>query len=244
MRYREFRLRSELSGVAICAWERNVPHARAPAASRVLPDGCVDLVWRAGGLFVAGPDTGPVMSPLQPGETIVGLRLRPGIAGEALGLPASELRDGRVSLESLWGRPGAELAERVAEAASPQRRRHVLEEALLDRMHSMERPDQLVLAATRRLGLPGSRVGALSEVLGTSERQLLRRFNAAVGYGPKTLDRVLRFRRFLSLAPAVASGDEALARIAAELGYADQAHLTRECVRLSGLTPGRLLLRA
>jgi AraC-like DNA-binding protein len=84
-------------------------------------------------------------------------------------------------------------------------------------------------------------VGWLGEALGTTERQLLRRFNAAVGYGPKTLDRVLRFQRFLSRAPAVANGEEGLARIAAEVGYADQAHLSRECVRLSGLSPTRLV---
>ena len=56
-----------------------------------------------------------------------------------------------------------------------------------------------------------------------------------MGYGPKTLDRVLRFQRFLRRA-----GEGDLARTAAELGYADQAHLTRECVRLSGVTPARL----
>jgi AraC-like DNA-binding protein len=84
-------------------------------------------------------------------------------------------------------------------------------------------------------------VGALSAALATSERQLLRRFNDAVGYGPKTLDRVLRFQRFLSRARALTRGEDQLARVAAELGYADQAHLSRECVRLSGLPPGRLV---
>ena len=99
-----------------------------------------------------------------------------------------------------------------------------------------------MLAAGRRLGLPGSRVGSISRTLGMSERQLLRRFKAAVGYGPKTLDRVLRFQRFLASARAVRRGDENLAGIAAELGYADQAHLTRECVELAGLTPRQLLV--
>ena len=241
MRYREFRPRTDLAETVVCTWERTIPEDSAPPTSRVLPDGCVDLVWRGGKLLIAGPDRGPVINRLPPGETIVGLRLRPGRAGPALGLPASELLDVRVSLEEVWGAPGAALEDRVAQAATPHMRRRVLENSLLARLHDMERPDPLVLAATRRLGLPGSRVGALSEVLGTSERQLLRRFDAAVGYGPKTLDRVLRFRRFLSSAPAVAAGGEGLARVAAELGYADQAHLTRECVRLSGLTPARLV---
>jgi AraC-like DNA-binding protein len=84
-------------------------------------------------------------------------------------------------------------------------------------------------------------VRSLSSALGTSERQLLRRFDSAVGYGPKTLDRILRFQRFVARAPLAARGEEGLARIAAEVGYADQAHLSRECVRLSGLTPARLV---
>jgi AraC-like DNA-binding protein len=238
--YREFGPRGELSDLVACTWERTVPRTGAPQASRVLPDGCADIVWRDGSLFIAGPDRGAFMSPLRPGETIVGLRLRPGVAGRALGVPAGELRDARTPLEDVWGRRGSELVQRVAAADAPRRQRAVLEQALLARRPAIDDPDALVLAATRRLGLPGSRVGQLSSELATSERQLLRRFGTAVGYGPKTLDRVLRFQRFVSLAPAVAGGDAALARVAAELGYADQAHLTRECVRLSGLSPARL----
>jgi hypothetical protein len=66
-----------------------------------------DLVWRSGGLFVAGPDTGAWMSQPQPGEAIVGLRLRPGIAGSLLGLPASELRGSRLP-HDVWASPAAE----------------------------------------------------------------------------------------------------------------------------------------
>jgi AraC-like DNA-binding protein len=51
---------------------------------------------------------------------------------------------------------------------------------------------------------------------------------------------VLRFRRFVSQARGVADGEHDLARMAADLGYADQSHLTRDCLRLSGMTPARL----
>jgi len=156
-------------------------------------------------------------------------------------MPASELRNERPPLGAVWGRPGAELAERVGVAEGPQRRWVLLEAAVARRLAAAERPDALVLAAARRLGFPGCRVGFLSRALGVSERQLLRRFDQAVGYGPKTLDRVLRFQRFLSRAPALAGGDEQLARTAVELGYSDQAHLTRDCVALSRLTPSALV---
>jgi AraC-like DNA-binding protein len=226
MAYREFGPSMHVADLVACTWERTVAE---PGATRVVPDGCVDLVWRSGGLFVAGPDSRAFMSPVDPDETIVGLRFRTGRAGNVLGLPVSELRDTRVPLEEIWD---AELAERLGEAPSADDRRALLEQAVVARTAE---PDPLVLAAVGRLGHPGTRIGALSDALGTSERQLLRRFHAAVGYGPKTLDRVLRFQRFLARA---SEGD--LARTAAELGYADQSHLTRECVRLSGVTPGQL----
>ena len=96
-----------------------------------------------------------------------------------------------------------------------------------------------MLAAARRLGrAPATPVPVLAGALGLGERQLRRRFAAAVGYGPKTFARVERFRAALALVRA----GEPLARAAAEAGYADQAHMTREIAALAGRTPA--LLRA
>jgi AraC-like DNA-binding protein len=93
----------------------------------------------------------------------------------------------------------------------------------------------------RRAGLDplvrAAATGTPRQQLGIGDRQLRRRFLDAVGYGPKTLERILRFQRFLRLAGA----DPDLARLAVEAGYADQAHLTRECTRLAGLPPAQLL---
>ena len=72
-----------------------------------------------------------------------------------------------------------------------------------------------------------------AHAIGIGDRQLRRRFLDAVGYGPKTLERILRFQRFLML-----EGTD-LARLALDAGYADQAHLTRECTRLAGPAAGR-----
>jgi AraC-like DNA-binding protein len=93
--------------------------------------------------------------------------------------------------------------------------------------------------AKRLDGTPDAlvRAAATGAAPGIGARQLRRRFADAVGYGPKTLQRILRFQRFLLLA----EDTQNLARLALEAGYADQAHLTRECRRLSGLPPAALL---
>jgi AraC-like DNA-binding protein len=89
-------------------------------------------------------------------------------------------------------------------------------------------------------GLRDASVAGLAGEIGLSERQLHRRCRAAFGYGPKTLDRVLRLQRFLALGNS-AHHRYGLARLAADAGYADQAHLTHDCRRLTGTTPSALL---
>jgi AraC-like DNA-binding protein len=161
------------------------------------------------------------------------------VAGAVFDLPASELLNSRVPLEDLVGSRAAVLAERLSEAED-QEAMFLLIEASVASAAAQGGPDPLVLAAARRLGFPGSRVDELAHALGISDRQLRRRFHAAVGYGPKTLDRILRFRRLISQAQAVSDGEVDLARLAADLGYADQAHMSRDSVRLTGMPPGRL----
>jgi AraC-like DNA-binding protein len=236
--YRELAPSGEVYSLVACRWMRQAEEDEASDSVLVLPDGCVDLIWRDGELLLAGLDRTARPSGVTAGQRILGLRLRPGVAGAVLGMPANEVLDVHVRLEELLGREASELAERLGESEGDEEAFGVLERAIGSQ--TKEAPDALVLAATRRLGFPGSRVDQLAESLGISDRQLRRRFHRAVGYGPKTLDRVLRFRRLVAQAGAVAAGESDLARVAADLGYADQAHMTRDCLRLSGMTPRSL----
>ncbi|MCT2590332.1 helix-turn-helix transcriptional regulator [Streptomyces sp. N2-109] len=201
--------------------------------SRVLPDGCMDLIW-SDGFLVAGPDTGPHVDAAAPGRSWTGLRFAPGTGPSVLGVPAHELRDRRVPLDALW--PGAQvrrLTERAAESADPA--------ALLEQLASpLLRPDpahdavrETVLRGVRQ----GSSVAELAQAAGLSTRQLHRRALDAFGYGPKTLARVLRMRRALVLARA----GRPPAEVALAAGYADQPHLAREIKALTGLPLTQLL---
>jgi AraC-like DNA-binding protein len=71
-------------------------------------------------------------------------------------------------------------------------------------------PDRVVQAATVRLRDSRVRVDRLADELGFSERQLRRRFDDAVGYGPKTLQRVLRLGQFLAASGLLARSTHAL----------------------------------
>jgi AraC-like DNA-binding protein len=206
----------------------------------VVPDGVLDLVASGPELHVAGPDTRPWPVQRHPGAVAVGVRFHPGAAPALLGPPASALRDLRVGPDDLWGRAGRELAERVGEAATPAARLEAMLDGLAARVGDAAEPDPVVAAAVAWLeGDPAAagRVGALGPAVGLGERQLRRRFLDGVGYGPKTLARVLRFQRLLALLTDDRAERPSLAEVAVLAGYADQAHMTAECTRLSGRSP-------
>nr|WP_223188516.1 helix-turn-helix transcriptional regulator [Streptomyces sp. TRM68416] len=201
-------------------------------AGRVLPDGCMDLLWHRERLLVAGPDTRAHVSDGEGGDW-TGLRFFPGAAPGFLGVPAHEVRDRRVDLTDLW--PAGEvrrLRDRVAGAPDPMT---ALEDAVLERAQP---PDPQLHHLVTALG-SGRPVAAVADELGLGARQLHRRSLVAFGYGPKTLARILRLQRALELA----RGGVPFADTAARAGFADQAHLAREVKQLAGVPLGTLLGR-
>lgn len=226
-----------LRAVVRCVWI----HELAPGAPpfRVLPDACIDVVWDGVALSVAGPDTGPVLAQLPDGARVAGVRFHPGAAPVILGVPASALRDARVALHELWGDDARRLADDLGAAGSTWARAALIERAIATRMPGSRAPDALVREVVRRMSPPrggaAPSIAALAADLGVSSRQLLRRCTEAVGYRPKLIERVLRFQGFLRQLRA--RPDLPLARLAADAGYADQAHLAHETAALAGLSP-------
>jgi AraC-like DNA-binding protein len=234
--YRERQPHPALADDIACVWS-----GAARDGQRILPDGCIDIVWIGDEvLTIAGPDTHANITGLAEGTLTVGVRFRPGRAPGFLLVRADELTDQAIGLDALWGPEAAALVDALASAPSVEGKQAILEAALLERLDEVSHSDPDVAAAVDVIARAPSaaRVGDLSRELNISERHLRRRFEQAVGYGPKTFGRVLRFRAFLSL---VEEQGYSLAAAAAEAGYADQAHLTRECSDLSGLPPTELL---
>jgi AraC-like DNA-binding protein len=212
-----------------------------PVLQRNLPTGGVELHCPIGGTpRLVGPLTRAKVQILPPGLTIVGARFWPGAASPLLGTPADELVDQLVPFGDVRCE-ASDLAARLAEAPGPDAALRVLQLDLVRRQARTPSPDPLVAEAVWRL-MPWRPTGIapLTEDLAISASQLRRRFLAEVGIGPKTLQRTLRFQGYLALAQAARYASR-VADLAAEVGYADHAHLSRECLRLTGLTPRELL---
>lgn len=183
----------------------------------------------------------------QRGQAGVQLAVHPLAARGLFGVPSAELGSIDFDANRLLGRRAAELHERVAEARDwPDAFAviaDVLRHAWWRRDGARVRPD--VARAWQLLELSRGRlpVGAVSERIGVSSRHLTTLFRQEVGRSPKTVAMLMRFRhatvRIADSARRRGSVD--LAAVAADAGYSDQAHLTREFTRFAGAPPRRWL---
>jgi AraC-like DNA-binding protein len=234
-----------LAAVVRTVWIQRTDEAAY--VQRHLPTGGVEIHFPIGGRpQLVGPLTGPEIEVIPAHATIVGVRFHPGTA-PPLRTVLDDLVDQRLGLGELWGSSVDRLVESMARAETPERALVFLQAHLLQEFRTADRMDPLVGEAVQAL-MPWHpvHIDTLAAHLALSASQLRRRCLHAVGVGPKVLQRTLRFQGFLALAQAGATasgrrGADGMAGLAVDAGYADQAHLSRECLRLTGLTPRRLL---
>jgi AraC-like DNA-binding protein len=208
---------------------------------RLFPDGCVDLVWSGEALLVHGPSDTISRGKLRPGQVNTGIRVRAGAGGALLGMPLLHLRDRTVLLKDVLTSQAHILERRLKAARSDQEVRSIFEHFVARRARLLSARNLVCQSAARYLSR-GTLKGLASD-LNVGEREIRRLFAEEVGLSPKTLQRVLRFRKVLRMLTRLAQGQETAAAIAAEAGYADQAHMSRECRRIAGETPNSLARR-
>jgi len=171
------------------------------------------------------------------------VNLSPLGAYRILGLPMGELTNRVVEVEDLLGAEGRRLLERLAMAPSWERRFALLDAFFLSRLAASDAPSATVDGAWQRLaathGLLG--IGSLAAELGVSQRHLIAQFRAQVGLPPKTLARILRFKRALDLLDG--QPVRRWAELAYDCGYYDQAHFNRDFREFTGTTPSDFLTR-
>lgn len=200
-------------------------HGSDPAGSRF-----------AGGVF-QGVQQRPALRDTSAASIVVGAQLQ--FAGlEAFRRePASEYFAETLAMDDFWPDFSDALRERIAgEGAlrNPRRRLDLFEQALLARLRPDARVDAFAAWASLRLA-GGARVGDLQRECGLSAATAIARYRAACGIRPKQHAMIMRLQSALS----ASTHGEGWASIALASRYADQSHMTREFVRLTGLSPSQ-----
>ncbi|MET3579591.1 AraC-like DNA-binding protein [Mesorhizobium robiniae] len=193
--------------------------------------------------FAAGLYAGPVVIESYGGACCVQVNFTPLGARRFFGLPMSELTDRMVGLDDVLGLEGIALRERLGNARDWSARFAIVEAFVAERLAEARETQAEIAWAYERIIASGGRirVSSLADRLGWSRKHLLGKFSNAIGVGPKTLSRIVRFNRALGHSKRDKSD---WADIAADCGYADQAHLVREFRDLAGETPTTLAVQA
>jgi AraC-like DNA-binding protein len=234
----------DLRVAVACTWVAHLS-ADGAAPAPIVPDACSDVVViGAAAPHVAGPATRTHVVDVAATTTVVGIRFRPGATRAVFRCDAHELRDADPELRAVCGASVTELEAELSAEPAPDAMRSALERWARRRLDARPGRDAIALRAAHALVADHRlSVTALGEMLGWSPRRLHREMTLTCGYGPKTLQRIVRLQRTLRLARrrALAQRRPTLAMLALDAGYADQAHMTRDFRDLTGFTPRELL---
>jgi len=237
MRFTRHERDARLTGAVEGYWTLTV--ATPDAILRVIPDGRIDAIFDLDTResFVGGPVPLPFEVRHERPTRLLGATLSPAAAAAFFGVEIGAIGPGWRSLDALLGPLAARLTALVLAGETIEAKVAALESLLIARIGA---PDRRVARAVDAVARSGGRVGvaALGRAAGASPRNLARLFDRWVGLPPKTFARIARVQEVLrrmqdNPAPS-------LKALSAELGFADQAHMSREVKAIAGDGPGRM----
>jgi AraC-like DNA-binding protein len=200
----------------VVSWDLDAPHEQP-----VLSHPVVNVVLGDGEPMAYGPPTRIGSRVLEGRGRVLGVLFRPGGFRPLLDRPMRTIVDQAFPFD----------ADVPAEVEA-------VDDLLAARLPVARQPSEETTAIVERIAADPAvvRVAGLAEELGISERQLQRRFADHVGLSPKA---VVRRYRLYEAAERARAGEVDWAAVAAELGYADQSHLTRDFTAALGVPPAR-----
>lgn len=186
--------------------------------------------------MLLGPTRSSYFYAPKPRTELIALSFQPTLAPALAGL-----RLDHIAPDHVWadhrGLLDAALRAAAARAPADTVLKAILDAVLARLTSAAAGPASHALALIRRSG-GRMRFGALADRLEVSERHLRRLVTDAAGVGPKPYARLCRLNAAIAAADHTASPH--WSAIAADFGYADQAHLIRDVRTATGLSPARL----
>lgn len=220
----------------IVSWDLR---GRPPHEQKVLPHPNVHLAFEEAAVEVHGVVRTLFARRIDGHGKVLGVRFRPGGFHPFWKAPISQLNDCVVPAAQLFGPPVYRVRDAIMCAAGDAdmvaHAEAMLREFAPERDPVAEEVDAMV---TRIIADPAlRRTGQLAAALGIPVRRMQRLFAEYVGVSPKWVMRRARLHEAAELAGR--GGRVDWAALSADLGYADQAHLTRDFTATIGVPPAR-----
>lgn len=255
MDYKTYQPHIDLEALIKCYWTLKVPAKMTGQKQRIVPDGCIELI------FILGDDIRRYITAsefvIQPRAMVLGQTSKPffveptgyvnsfavrfypyGFANFVSTL-IGDLVDKETPIELLFGEEAAEqLSQAINQAADTEARIMIVEKFLFKRMHNEASIVSIVKTTIDAMLLSPNHISikALVNDNLAKRRQLERKFLRHIGMSPKQLGKVIRLQAVLKMMRAQQSGG--LTKIAYEANYYDQAHFAKDFKEFTGTTPG------
>lgn len=253
MDYNTFEPPSTLHTLIKCFWTLESNIGDKLEKQRIVPDGCMEMIFHFGDLYKQYLSDGSVIiqprcfvfgqitSPLDIEPTgctgIFAVRFFPEGFVPFSTLPISEMENRAVPLSELFGQAGIHLEQEVISAQTTEERIVLCEKFLISRLTTPATIDRVVKSSVETiLNLNGQlSVNELIQHVGISRRQLERRFSSVVGISPKQLARIIRLQATIKM---LLNGQfTSLTAVAYEGDFYDQAHFIKDFKAFTGMSP-------
>lgn len=243
--YLEYAPNPRLKDFVACYWSLKTTENANLTNHRVLPDGCIDLVFDnfsgTSGVMV-GSMTSAVAVNLPPMSRFFGVRFRPGGAASFIKISLKEITDAQLNLIGVWRDADAELST-ISVNAEFRQQISIIENFLERKFIGGNSLNPKITAAVDIFISSEGKcsIDTLSRKLEISRQHLNHIFTEVVGLNLKTFARITRFQ--FALKRARRSPLKDWADLALESGYYDQAHFISEFKSITKLTPTKFFGR-
>lgn len=257
MLYQTYPPHPDLASVVKCYWILEVPSMPDPPKQRIVPDGCIEMIFSFGdgvkrfwseseySIQSRAMILGQIVEPMyiQPIGYVnsFAVRFYPYGFANFVDVSLKDLANKETHLHHLFDSDASnKLYKSIEHANSTEERIALVEAFLLEKLHARNTIDEIVkttIDATFRTS--GTSIRNIVNMEGIKRRQLERKFIQKIGVSPKQLSKVIRLQSALRM--LLSQTGEKLTQIAYDSDYYDQAHFIKDFREFTGSSPKEFL---
>lgn len=252
MDYQVYTPSAELQPYLKCFWSLEDEKQEEPVRQRILPDGCMEMIFHYGDLyrqyfsdgssiiqprsFVFGQITKYIEIAPTGTSGIISARFLPEGICPFINMPVTSLENRAAPIAEIFC-DGSALEEHIVKANNNEERIQLIERFLLTKLIEPYTIDAITRSCVEAIFQSQGQIGVveLADKINISRRNMERKFSTVVGMSPKQLARVARLQSTLRMLEQKKCAS--LTSLAYENGYYDQAHFIKDFKEFTGMTP-------